>query len=132
MSIGETDKKWWVTIAKWLAQNERHVLVILKYDKNYNKRFPFIQNRFIDSVTNRFLALSEQPEEVQSKIRSRVFEGMNHNVFAMTLCKKTKKEDHLSEQDELVEKALKYVSNNGDVIAKAFEVAEKATELSVK
>lgn len=132
MSIGETDKKWWSAIAKWLVQSERHVLVILKYDKNYNKRFPFVQNRFIDSVTNRFLALSEQSEEVQSKIRSRVFVGMNHNVFGMPLCKKKKKAEHLIEQNESIEKALTFASNNEDVIAKAFEVAEKATELAVK
>ena len=57
---------------------------------------------------------------------------MNHNVFGMPLCKKTKKDEHLSEQSESIEKALKYASNNEDVIAKAFEVAEKATELAVK
>ena len=132
MSIGETDKKWWAHIAQWLSKSDKRALVILKYDKKYNKRFPFIQNRFIDSVTNKFLELSEQTEEVRAKIRSRVFVGMNHNVFEMSLCKKSKKDEPLLEQSESIEKAIKYASNNGDVIAKAFEVAEKATELAVK
>ena len=132
MSIGETDKKWWAHIAQWLSKSDKRALVILKYDKKYNKRFPFVQNRFIDSVTNKFLELSDQTEEVKNKIRSRVFVGMNHNVFGMTLCKKTKKEERLSEQADSVENALKFASNNGEVIAKAFEVAEKAKELAVK
>ena len=113
-------------------KSDKHALVILKYDKKYNKRFPFVQNRFIDSVTNKFLELSNQTEEVKTKIRSRVFVGMNHNVFGMTLCKRAKKDERLSEQADSIEKALKYASNNGEVIAKAFEVAEKATELAVK
>ena len=132
MSIGETDKKWWAYIAQWLSKSDKHALVILKYDKKYNKRFPFVQNRFIDSVMNKFLELSDQTEEVKTKIRSRVFVGMNHNVFGMALCKRAKKDEHLSEQADSIEKALKYTSNNGEVIAKAFEVAEKATELAVK
>lgn len=96
MSIGDTDKKWWSLIAKWLATSEKHALIILKYDKKYNKRFPFVQNRFIDSVINKFLELSEQPEEIQSVIRSRIFVGMNHNVFEMNLRKpeKVKKEEN--------------------------------------
>lgn len=132
MSIGETDKKWWAYIAQWLSKSDKRALVILKYDKKYNKRFPFVQNRFIDSVTNKFLELSNQTEEVKTKIRSRVFVGMNHNVFGMALCKRAKKDERLSEQADSIEKALKYASNNGEVIAKAFEVAEKATELAVK
>ena len=132
MSIGETDKKWWAYVAQWLSKSDKRALVILKYDKKYNKRFPFIQNRFIDSVTNKFLELSEQPKEVQAKIRSRVFVGMNHNVFEMFLCKKTKEDESFIEQSESIEKALKFASNNGDVIAKAFEVAEKTKDLVVK
>lgn len=92
MSIGETDKKWWGHIAQWLSKSDKRALVILKYDKKYNKKFPFVQNKFIDSVTNRFLELSESSKEVQANIRSRVFVGMNHNVFSMPICKEKEKE----------------------------------------
>ena len=91
---------------------------ILKYDKKYNKRFPFEQNRFIDSVTNKFLKLSEQTEDIQTKIRSRVFVGMNHNIFEMSLCEKTKIYEHSLEQNESM--------------GKASEVSEKATQLAFK
>lgn len=87
MSIGETDKKWWNQIGKWLGEKEKHALVILKYDEKYNKRFSFNQNKLVNAITNRFLELSEQPTEIQNKIRSKIFVGMNHNVFTMKLCK---------------------------------------------
>ena len=132
MSIGETDKKWWSHIAQWLSKSEKRALVILKYDKKYNKRFPFVQNRFIDSVTNKFLELSEQPQDLQSAIRSRVFVGMNHNVFSMSICKKAKKEAALLDNIEAAEKTIMYLNEHGDLVAKASEVAEKAREFAIK
>lgn len=132
MSIGETDKKWWSHIAQWLSKSEKRALVILKYDKKYNKRFPFVQNRFIDSVTNKFLELSEQTQDVQAVIRSRVFVGMNHNVFSMALCKKTKKEGTLLDSIEAAEKTIMYLNENGNLVTKASEVAEKAKEFAIK
>lgn len=131
ISRGDTDKKWWSHIAQWLANSEKHALVILKYDKKYNKRFPFIQNRFIDSVTNKFLELSEQTQDVQAVIRSRVFVGMNHNVFSMSLCKKTK-EATLLDSIEAAEKTIMYLNENGNIVAKASEVSDKAKEFAIK
>lgn len=88
MSIGETDKKWWENIAEWLAQNDEHILVILKYDKDYTKRFPFTQVKYTDAVIEHFLELSGKTKEVKAFIRSRIFIGMNHNIFEMKLRKK--------------------------------------------
>ena len=85
MSIGETDKKWWSYIAKWLAQNDKRALIILKYDQKFDKRFPFNHNKFIDDITEKFLTLSDQSKEIQTKIRSQIFVGMNRNVFSMNL-----------------------------------------------
>ena len=92
MSIGETDKKWWQQIAEWLSKNSKRALVILKHDKQYNKKFPFTQNRFIDPVIDKFLEMSEMPENIQANIRSQIFVGMNHDVFEMYLRKKTVRE----------------------------------------
>jgi len=86
MSIGETDKKWWNYIGEWIKKDKKHALVILKYDEKFNKRFPFKQNKLIDEITNRFLELSGQSDS----IRTKVFVGMNHNVFSMKLCRDNK------------------------------------------
>ena len=95
MSIGETDKKWWEYIADWLSKNEKRALVILKYDKQYNKRFPFSQTKLIDAVTDTFLSLSGHANDVNDKIRSRIYVGMNHNVFEIKLRK-----EHSNNQSE--------------------------------
>lgn len=132
MSIGDTDKKWWAHIARWLSKSDKRALVILKYDKKYNKRFPFVQNRFIDSVTNKFLQLSEQTEELQNQIRSRIFVGMNHNIFAMPLCKKEKKGKNAAILTESTEKVLTYANEHSNAIAKAIEVTEKIAGSATK
>lgn len=132
MSIGETDKKWWAYIAQWLAKSARRVLVILKYDEKYNKRFPFSQNRLIDTVINKFLELSEQPEEIQTQIRSRIFVGMNHNVFSMRLCEETEQNESSQNENEAIENATIYLNGKGQVITKASEIAKKEEMLVIK
>ena len=93
MSIGETDKKWWEYIADWLSKSEKHALVILKYDRKYNKRFPFSQRKIIDTVMDNFLSLSGLNNNLMDKVRSRIYIGMNHNVFEMNLRKENSNDD---------------------------------------
>lgn len=90
MSIGETDKKWWSIIGEWLVEKEKHALVILKYDDDYEKRFSFNQNKFTDEITDRFLTLAGQSSDIKINDNSKIFVGMNHNVFTMNLCKEKK------------------------------------------
>ena len=119
MSIGETDKKWWKSIAEWLAKSNKHALVILKYDKAYNKRFPFKQVRFINAVVDNFLTLSEQSDDVKDIIRTRVFVGMNHNVFEMNLRKKlSDRYDTIIEMAEHVGEAVETAEENEAALAK--------------
>lgn len=132
MSIGDTDKKWWAHIANWLAKSEKHALVILKYDTKYNKRFPFNQNKFIDSVTNKFLELSGLTEEAQSQIRSRIFVGMNHNVFTMQLCKKIKQEKTLLEITKSIDNAVNDYNDNSHSIEKGLEISFEALNAANK
>lgn len=123
MSIGETDKKWWKAIAEWLAKSNRHALVILKYDRAYNKRFPFKQVKFINAVVDNFLALSEQSDDVKELIRTRVFVGMNHNVFEMNLRKKpSDRYDTIIEIVEHADKAVEYAQRNKAALAELLEV----------
>ena len=123
MSIGETDKKWWKAIAKWLAKSNNHALVILKYDTAYNKRFPFKQVKFINAVVDNFLSLSEQSDEVKDLIRTRVFVGMNHNVFEMNLRKKPSDGyDTIIEVAEHVGDAVEYTEKNTETLTKLLSI----------
>ena len=129
MSIGERDKKWWSYIAKWLAQNDKRALVILKYDQKFDKRFPFNHNKFIDDITEKFLTLSDQSKEIQTKIRSQIFVGMNRNVFSMNLVKNEKlpKENFNTINNETVDN-----NNSTDSISIPIKMTLEDLENSVK
>lgn len=88
MSLGETDRKWWQCIARWLAKNEKRILVILNYESKYDKRFPFVQRRFVNGMVQRFLEYSEETDELKRNIARRIYVGINHNVFSMQLCQR--------------------------------------------
>lgn len=112
MSIGETDKKWWEYIADWLSKNEKRALVILKYDKQYNKRFPFSQRRLIDTVTDTFLSLSGHANNMDNKIRSRIYVGMNHNVFEIKLKKEDSNDNNQLEKTPIIEDSNLFTAIN--------------------
>lgn len=87
MSLGDTDKKWWTYLANWLAKGQRRALVILKYDKDCSKRFPFQVRNKTDEVLKRFLSFAELDDTVKENISKRIYIGINHNVFGMKLYK---------------------------------------------
>lgn len=85
MSIGETDKKWWTKLARWLLGNERRILIILVHSKDYNPRFPHKQDQIIRPITDKFLSFSNLTDSDKEKIRDRIYVGVNNDVFAMKL-----------------------------------------------
>lgn len=89
MSIGETDKKWWDLISKWLLNGTKRTLVILSHKKEFDKRFPFSQKKCIDPVLRRFLSFSSLNQAEKKNISQRIYIGVNHNVFEMNLEKST-------------------------------------------
>ena len=126
MSIGETDKKWWTIIAEWLSKSDKRALVILKYEKGYDRRFAFRQNQYIDSTINDFLKLSEQPEEIKKAIRSKIYVGFNHNVFAMNL-----RQTFTSHYGEIlsVSDAIEVAASSTSLDEEAVETVESAKQL---
>lgn len=86
MSLGDTDKKWWNIISKWLSQDSNRVLVIMKCDNNYNSRFIFNLTKYDNSIRNRFLSFSDLSDDIKAKIAKRIYVGMNNNVFEIKLC----------------------------------------------
>ena len=75
--------------------------------------------KFINAVVENFLTLSEQPDDVKELIRTRVFVGMNHNVFEMYLRKKpSDRYDTIIEVAEHTGNAVKYMEKNEESLAK--------------
>lgn len=91
MSIGETDKKWWNIISKWLLGDSNRALVILRHDDNYTDRFTFTQNKTIDKITNKYLDMLDLSNEQKEKIKPQIYVGVNNDVFGMDLLKKENK-----------------------------------------
>ena len=119
MSVGATDKKWWDIISKWLSGNTSRRLVILKYDKNYNSRFPHSQRRFTNEIVGRFLSYSDLASDKKEEIRSRIYIGANHNVFSMSLRKNdavTEQDNNLAERVEALEEEMEKKISTDDVL----------------
>ena len=85
MSIGETDKKWWIKVADWLSKDSKRVLIILVHSKDYNPRFPHKQDQLIRPITNKFLSFSNLSDGDKERIQKRIYVGVNNDVFAMSL-----------------------------------------------
>ena len=93
MSIGETDKKWWDIISKWLRGNKDRRLVILKYDDKCDVRFIYTQRRATNNAINKFLSLSDLTEKEKDIIKGQIYVGVNYNVFSINLRKQEKKQE---------------------------------------
>lgn len=87
MSIGETDRKWWTAISKWLVSDPNRLLVILGHDDKYDKRFTHSQRKVVTSLVDKFLDNTDLDDNQKEKIRDRVLVGMNYDIFSMKLRK---------------------------------------------
>lgn len=88
MSIGETDKKWWNIISKWLLSDSHRVLIILSHNENYDERFTFTQRRTVNEITNKYFDLVDLSDIEKEKIKDRIFVGINYDIFEMNLVEK--------------------------------------------
>lgn len=104
MSIGDTDKKWWDYISKWLSETDKRILVILQYDSKYNKRFPRVQSSFIKPILEKFLRFSSLPDNKKQEITKRIYIDFNNTVFAYKAFnqQKFKGESIATEEPELM------------------------------
>lgn len=87
MSIGETDRKWWTAISKWLVSDPNRLLVVLGHDDKYDKRFAHSQRKVVTSLVDKFLDNTDLDDNQKEKIRDRVLVGMNYDIFSMKLRK---------------------------------------------
>lgn len=99
MSLGDTDKKWWEYIARWLTKNNDRILVVLKHEHTYKPKYPHSQKNTIEPIRERFLSYSDLKDDVKADIKKRVLVGINNDVFAMDLFLKDQfKKEMMTEQ----------------------------------
>ena len=84
VSLGDTDKMWWKYIGEWLKQSEYRILIIYNYNPKYKGGHPYEDNRYKNSIKDRFLTQAEVEvldEGVKKKIKERILIGINKNIF---------------------------------------------------
>lgn len=113
MSIGDTDKKWWTLISKWLSADDKHIVIILSHQEENVIRFPHKQRKSRISIVQKLLSFSKQSEPLKSLIKERIYVGFNNDIFKMDLS--IKKED-ASEKFDM----LPYIADYGKSIGQMF------------
>lgn len=100
MSLGDTDKKWWDYLSKWLASSDNHILIILQHHEKYSSRLPHVQNKYIKPTLEKFLSFSSLPVNEKEKISSKIYIGFNNDVFAVKAFDSVKFEQEYLSVDE--------------------------------
>jgi hypothetical protein len=89
MSLGKTDKKWWIEIGKQLINTPEKKLIIYAYDENYDASFPENTLETIDLFKIIFLnhlRFTElDKDDIKTKIKKNIHVVINKEIFKMKL-----------------------------------------------
>lgn len=94
MALGQTDKKWWELLIKWLNGNQERQLVIFDYDNKYTTLTQFGWLEKEDSILNKLAQYSENEIDIE-KMRSRIHIAVHKNIFSLKL--PTRSEEEMNE-----------------------------------
>lgn len=85
MSLGETDKRWWSNILKWLSDDGNRQLVIFVYDEQFTFTSQFDkldkEDYFIDILNS--YGVSEKIDA--ELLRDRIHIAIHKNIFSINL-----------------------------------------------
>lgn len=81
LSFGDSDKIWWEKLGKRLATSNSRMLI---FDKaiNINQILSHKNNRLRRQTKNHFLQQTSLPKNLQDSISSRIYVGINTNMFS--------------------------------------------------
>jgi len=80
MSIGETDKRWWERIIRWLKDDEMNQLIIYKRKKYEESVLPADNKIFEKESKNSILKYSEFSKEDNENLKNRII-IISENIF---------------------------------------------------
>ena len=81
MSIGRTDVKWWKRVVQRLLTCENTYLLVVNYDKNYNKALPYTTSLIAMKIIANLIEVSECPLEHQDRIKGKIAVLLNTELF---------------------------------------------------
>ncbi|MBQ2987430.1 MAG: hypothetical protein IJE23_08115 [Tyzzerella sp.] len=91
MALGETDKKWWNLLIKWLNGNSERQLVVYEYDNKYTTSTQFGWLEKEDLIINKLAQYSGVGNDIE-KLRSRIHIAIHKNIFSMRLSMRSDEE----------------------------------------
>ena len=89
MSIGKTDRKWWIEISKQIINNSEKQLIIYAYDENLDGAFPEDTLETIENNRNIFLNHLKftkfNKDEIKEEIRNNIHVAIDKDMFKINL-----------------------------------------------
>lgn len=75
VSLGETDKNYWISIIKWLLQDEKHIVIMFEYNKSIlQQRFPDDFQTLKKQTVKKLLKFYQPSNDVKlEKLENQVF-----------------------------------------------------------
>lgn len=92
MALGETDKKWWQLLIKWLSGEPSRQLVIFDYDEKYTTSTQFAWLEKEDSIIAKLGDYNSNSGINIEDLRTRIHIAIHKNIFAMDIPRKNKDE----------------------------------------
>jgi len=92
MALGETDKKWWQLLIKWLSGEPSRQLVIFDYDEKYTTSTQFAWLEKEDSIIAKLGDYNSNSGINIEDLRTRIHIAVHKNIFAMDIPRKNKDE----------------------------------------
>lgn len=81
MSLGETDKKWWVYLGRWLKEGQNNRLIIYVHDSKFSKKSP---RHYFDKRTeyeDRFLGFSYDLSDVTNAELMEEMDNLRKKIY---------------------------------------------------
>lgn len=85
MSLGETDKKWWELLVKWLVGNGERQLIIFDYDEQFTTSSQFDWLEKEDAIINKLIRYGTNTKIDVEGLRLRIHIAVHKNIFAMDM-----------------------------------------------
>ena len=90
-SMGLTDLMWWEKIIQWLVENNKHMLYICLFKRDFNEKYKLLLgpfNRITAEAQDKLLSMKENlSNEQREQLRSRINILFNPNIFDFGLVK---------------------------------------------
>lgn len=81
MSLGETDKKWWIYLGEWLKESQNNRLIIYIHDSKFSKKNPRHYFAKRTHYEERFLGFSYDLSDITNNEKMQEIENMRNKIY---------------------------------------------------